>query len=88
MSYKVTAAYATLRVKNEMDQDVLLGFYEGAVLPDSVNQEDLERHVRKGMVAKEGTPEAEAAVPAGVPAPTEEQAQKAAEGSRRQSKGS
>jgi hypothetical protein len=67
MSHKVTAAYVTVRVPNELGQEVLTGFYEGAVLPDDVNRDDLDRHVRKGMVAEEGTPEAEAASPVGKP---------------------
>ena len=67
MSYKVTAAYVTLRVPNELGQEVLLGFYEGAVVPEHVNQDDLDRHLRKSMVAEEGTPEADAASPVGRP---------------------
>jgi hypothetical protein len=67
MGYKVTAAYVTLRVKNDLDQEVLLGYYEGAVLPEGVNEDDLQRHIRKGMVAEEGTEEAEAATPFGKP---------------------
>lgn len=67
MSHVVTAAYVTVRVKNNLGQDVLHGFYEGAVLPDDVNQSDLDRHVRKGMVAEAGTPEADAASPVGRP---------------------
>lgn len=71
-SYKVTAAYVTLRVDNELGQEVLLGFHQGATVPDSVNQEDLERHVRKGMVAEEGSREADLlGVPAGTPVPGE-----------------
>ncbi|MCZ7440823.1 hypothetical protein O7598_30850 [Micromonospora sp. WMMC241] len=71
-AYKVTAAYVTLRVNNDLGQDVVLGFHQGAVLPDGVQQEDLERHVRKGMVAEEGSREADLlAVPAGTPVPGE-----------------
>lgn len=67
MGYVVTAAYVTLRAKNTVGQDVVQGFYEGAVLPDGVNDDDLQRHLRKGMVAEEGTPEADAATPFGKP---------------------
>lgn len=63
----VTAAYVTLRVKNDLEQEVLRGFYEGAIVPDSVNEEDLDRHVRKGMVAQVGTPEADGASVVGKP---------------------
>lgn len=66
--YKVTAAYVTVRVRDEISgKDVLLGFYAGSPLPEGVNQDDLERHIRKGMVAEEGTPEADAAVIGGEP---------------------
>lgn len=65
--YRVTAPYATLRVPNEVGQEILVGFYEGAVLPQGINRDDLDRHIRKGMVAEEGTPEAEVAVPVGMP---------------------
>lgn len=67
MSHVVTAPYMTVRVKNELGQEVLRGYYEGAVLPDDVHPDDLDRHVRKGMVAKAGTPEADSASPVGKP---------------------
>lgn len=67
MGHIVTAAYVTLRVPNELGQEVLLGFYAGAPVPAGVNKEDLERHIRKGMVAEEGTPQAEMASPVGQP---------------------
>ncbi|MEV1321962.1 hypothetical protein AB0J14_38440 [Micromonospora arborensis] len=71
-TFRVTAAYITLRVDNELGQEVLLGFHQGATLPEGVNQEDLDRHVRKNMVAEEGTREADLlAVPAGTPVPGE-----------------
>ncbi|MFC6017794.1 hypothetical protein ACFP2T_16455 [Plantactinospora solaniradicis] len=52
MGYKVTSAYATLRVPNDLGQETLVGFYEGAVLPENVNRDDLKRHLRKSMVEK------------------------------------
>jgi len=67
MGHVVTAAYATLRVLNDLGQNVVTGFYRGAVLPDNVDAADLDRHVRKGMVAEQGTPEADAAPPHGQP---------------------
>lgn len=71
-AYKVTAPYVTMRVENELGQEVVLGFLQGATLPKGVNQEDLDRHVRKGMVAEEGSREADLlAVPAGTPVPGE-----------------
>lgn len=65
--YIVTAPYVTLRVKDQQGAEVLLGFYEAATVPDSVVKEDLERHLRKGMVAKTGTEAADAASPVGRP---------------------
>lgn len=67
MGHIVTAAYVTLRVRNELGQEVLLGFYSGAPVPESVNKDDLDRHIRKGMVAEEGTPQADMASPGGQP---------------------
>lgn len=52
MAYQVTSAYATLRIPDDRGQEVLIGFYQDAILPANVNREDLERHVRKGMVVK------------------------------------
>ncbi|WDZ87190.1 hypothetical protein [Micromonospora cathayae] len=67
-THKVTAPYITLRVNDGLGQEVLRGFHQGATVPEGVNQEDLDRHVRKGMVAEEGSREANLlAVPAGTP---------------------
>lgn len=52
MGHQVTAPYVTLRVPNELGQEVTLGFYAGAVLPARANSDDLERLTRKGMVAE------------------------------------
>lgn len=59
MPHKVVSAYATLRVPNDLGQAVLVGFYENAILPAGVNQDDLDRHVRKGMVVEEAAPKSE-----------------------------
>jgi hypothetical protein len=67
MGYKVTAPYITARVGDGLGSEVTKGFYEGGVLPDDANAEDLERLERKGMIAKEGSAEADAAVPHGKP---------------------
>ncbi|MBM0277816.1 hypothetical protein [Micromonospora tarensis] len=72
MSHRVVSAYATLRVPNDLGQEVLVGFYENAILPAGVNRDDLDRHVRKGMVVKESATEPErkpapASQPPGVP---------------------
>jgi hypothetical protein len=67
----VAAPYVTLKVKGQQGQDVTLGFYEGAILPDGADSDDLERLIRKGMVVEADSPEAEFAVPAGTPKPGE-----------------
>lgn len=50
--YRVTAPYVTLKSKSELGGDVVLGYYEGAIVPETVDAEDLARHIRKGMVEK------------------------------------
>lgn len=65
MTYIVTAAYVTLRAKDDLGSEVLKGFYRGAPLPDDVNDDDLQKHIRKGMVAEKGSPEAEGVDPVG-----------------------
>jgi hypothetical protein len=65
--YVVTAPYATLRIRDNLGNEVLTGFYAGGVLPGDVNRDDLERHLRKGMVAEQGTDEAKRATPFGQP---------------------
>jgi hypothetical protein len=63
--YVVTAPYITVRVKDSVGSDVIQGFYAGARLPVDVNEDDLDKQVRKGMVAAKGTEEADAASPFG-----------------------
>lgn len=59
-TYRVTAPYITLRSKAESGGDVVLGYYRDALVPETVNLEDLARHIRKGMVEKLGGDEASA----------------------------
>lgn len=63
--YVVTAPYITVRVKDDVGSDVIQGYYEGATLPEGVNEDDLDKQVRKGMVAAKGSKEADAASPHG-----------------------
>jgi hypothetical protein len=63
--YVVTAPYITVRVKDNTGSDVIQGFYAGARLPEDVNEDDLDKQVRKNMVASKGSPEADAASPFG-----------------------
>lgn len=71
MTYVVTAPYVTLKVKDLTGQEAVLGFYESGTLPDGANKDDVERLIRKGMVAESGTAEADLAAPAGTPKPGE-----------------
>ncbi|BEL07834.1 hypothetical protein Q0Z83_060250 [Actinoplanes sichuanensis] len=51
-THMVAAPYVTLRVLDDNGQPVLRGFHEGALVPASVNDEDLARHLRKGMITE------------------------------------
>lgn len=59
-SYRVTAPYVTLKVKDAAGADVLVGFYEGAVVSD-VEPDSLEHHLEGGMLEKLPAAEAKAA---------------------------
>jgi hypothetical protein len=59
-TYRVTAPYVTLKSKSDQGGDVVLGYYAGALVPETVNLEDLARLIRKGMVEKLEGPEAKA----------------------------
>lgn len=48
--YRVCAPYVTLKSKPETGGEVVLGYFEGALLPETVDAQDLARHIRKGMV--------------------------------------
>jgi hypothetical protein len=63
--YVVTAPLVNVRVKDDVGSYVIKGFYAGASLPADVHEDDLDKQVRKGMVAKKGTEEADAATPYG-----------------------
>jgi hypothetical protein len=51
-TYRVTAPYVVLKSRSDQGGLVALGYYAGALLPESVDLEDLARHIRKGMVEK------------------------------------
>lgn len=59
-TYRVTAPYVVLKSKALDGSGVALGYFEGAVVPESVDAEDLARHIRKQMVEKVGDAEAKA----------------------------
>lgn len=49
--YKVVAPYVTLKVKDPAGADVLIGFYEGAIV-ENIDADSLKSHLDKGMVEK------------------------------------
>jgi hypothetical protein len=61
-SYRVVAPYVTLKVKDAAGADVLVGFYEGAIVSD-VEEESLKHHLDGEMLEK--LPAAEAKKAAG-----------------------
>jgi hypothetical protein len=59
-TYRVTAPYVTLKSRSDRGALVVLGYFEGALVPETVDLDDLARHIRKGMVEKLEGPEAKA----------------------------
>lgn len=51
-SFRVIAPYVTLKVKDVNGQEVVQGFYEGAVVSDPVENDSLDKHVRTKLVEK------------------------------------
>jgi len=51
-TYRVKSPYVTLKSKDNTGADVVLGYFEGAIVPATVDLEDLAKHIRKGMVEK------------------------------------
>jgi hypothetical protein len=51
-TYRVCAPYVTLKSRSDTGGLVVLGYFEGAIVPESVDLDDLARHIRKGMVEK------------------------------------
>jgi hypothetical protein len=51
-TYRVTAPYVVLKSTTEQGALIALGYYKDALLPETVDAEDLARHIRKGMVEK------------------------------------
>jgi hypothetical protein len=51
-TYRVTAPYITLKSKAVTGGEQVLSYFAGALVPESVDLEDLARHIRKGMVEK------------------------------------
>ena len=51
-TYRVCAPYIMLKSRSDTGALVALGYYAGALVPESVDLDDLARHIRKGMVEK------------------------------------
>jgi hypothetical protein len=58
--YRVTAPYVVLKSKSDQGGLVALGYYKDALVPESVDLDDLARHIRKGAVEKLDAGEAKA----------------------------
>lgn len=48
--YRVVAPYVTLKVKDPAGSPVIKGFYEGAIVPDSADEENLQSLLTGEMV--------------------------------------
>jgi hypothetical protein len=56
-TYRVTAPYVTLKSRSDTGAQVVLGYFQGALVPETVDLENLASHIRKGMVEKIEGPE-------------------------------
>lgn len=50
-SYRVTAPYVMLKVKDAAGAEVLVDFYEGAIVSD-ISEDSLKSHLAKEMLEK------------------------------------
>lgn len=64
-SFRVVAPYVTLKVRDRNGSEVVQGFYAGALVPDPVEGDSLDKHVRTGMLEKVSAAEVKKANPAG-----------------------
>lgn len=71
--YVVTAPYVTFKAKDPATGAIVVReMYQGGVLPDEAEPENVARLVEKGMIAEQGSREADLlGVPAGTPIPGE-----------------
>jgi hypothetical protein len=71
-SYKVAAPYVTLRWRDDRGTEVITGFYQGSPVPDTADEDNVQRLLDKGMLIDANDPVADiVAVPAGTPMPGE-----------------
>lgn len=52
MGYRVTAPYVVVKYIGTTGSAEVRGFYEGAILPDTMDDENLKHHVDSGLVKK------------------------------------
>ncbi|MEU4779258.1 hypothetical protein [Micromonospora sp. NPDC023633] len=72
MSHVVTAPYITLKVRDAAGALVVNEFYAGAIVPENADEADVKRLADKGMLAEQGSREADLlGAPAGTPVPGE-----------------
>jgi hypothetical protein len=72
MALKVVAPYITIKVRDDNGGTVIREFYQGGVIPDEADPDNVARLVEGGMLADEDSPEAEVlGNPAGTPVPGE-----------------
>lgn len=50
MSYRVTAPYVTLKVRDASGGPVVVGFYAGAIVPEGVDEASLKHHLDHKLV--------------------------------------
>ena len=58
-AYRVIAPYVTAKVRDEVGTLAYRGFYDGAVLPESVDPDSVKSLLAKGMIEKVAAPKAE-----------------------------
>lgn len=58
-TYRVTAPFVTLKVKDFNGMTVVQGYYLDGLATDPIEDEQFEKHVRNGWVEKVDAPEAE-----------------------------
>lgn len=63
MSYRVTAPYVTLKVRDASGGPVVVGFYAGAIVPDDVDAASLKHHLNHKLVEEVAAPQPEKPAP-------------------------
>jgi hypothetical protein len=70
MSYRVVAPLVQLKVRDALGGTLFQHFYAGAIVPDSVDEENLKSQIESGFVEEDGAAHhAMLGTPAGTPLP-------------------